>query len=49
MDSSNADLTSSNIHLRMGNIQALKTACAFSAVLDRYGMIEEQKKEVEDA
>lgn len=40
VDSSNADQTSSNIHLRMGNIQALITASQFEAVLKRYGMVE---------
>ena len=50
VDSSNADLTSSNIHLRLGQIQAMITASEFTGVLDRYKMIEpEEEKELEVA
>ncbi len=50
VDSSNADLTSSNIHLRLGQIQALTTAGELTDVLDRYKMIEpKEEKELEVA
>jgi len=39
----NADLTLANIMERQGNIQALITVVQFEAVLNRYGMIEDQK------
>ena len=43
LDTSNADLTLSRISQRTGQIEGLVTASAFDVLLNRYGMIEEEK------
>lgn len=48
VDSSNSDITSSNIHVNMGQLQGLTTAINYTELLERYGLIEEEKKDVED-
>lgn len=45
VDSSNADLTSSNIHKRLGQIDGMVTARDLTGVLNRYSMIEPKEKE----
>ena len=48
VDSSNADITSSNIHVNMGQEQGLTTAHKYVELLNRYGLIEEEKDDAED-
>ena len=46
VDSSNADMTSSQIHLRLGHIQSLDNASRFHDVLTRYESIEVEESNV---
>jgi len=42
VDSSNADLTSSNIHLNLGHMQALNNAQQFITLFNKFQVIEEE-------
>jgi len=42
IDSSNADLTLSNVHLNLGHIQALGNAQQFITLFNKFGVIEKE-------